>query len=217
MRATAGAARDGEPLDAKRIGDRGNISDTGHDQSPWVSVRRAVARPVIGDDSRPGPRVLTLVVVTREPRARTPVQPKDRKTARITPLSDHQRPLIGREHRSPVTWRHAQFTDLRSPPCDIWSRMSFAHIEFFPTSYRIGSRNLRPNCSIVASRAGTRRNRERRCAPAQGARVGARGERSRPRGEPSASSPDHRRPMAAPGAEDSNGALLRRHGLDHAR
>jgi hypothetical protein len=38
MRPTAGAAHDGELLDAKRIGDRSNISHAGHDTSTGVSA-----------------------------------------------------------------------------------------------------------------------------------------------------------------------------------
>jgi hypothetical protein len=107
VRSAAGAARDGERRDAKRVSDEGDVGNDVGDRStrlacrlpiPW-SVQREPAQAVAGIDGG--------VFPAADPPARRPVQGDEAQPGRVAPLSDGQgAPIRCREAVLDMLWNH---------------------------------------------------------------------------------------------------------------
>jgi hypothetical protein len=66
VRAASRAPGDGEALDSELVGDGGNIRDAVHHPAAAMTVRAAVAGPVVGDHPSADLDVGALIVVPSE-------------------------------------------------------------------------------------------------------------------------------------------------------
>ena len=87
VRSAAGAAGHGEALETEMVRERDDVGDTVDDSATGEPGRTAVARPVVGDEPRPGlERTARGSRVPVEPAARCPVQAHHREAVGVAPL-----------------------------------------------------------------------------------------------------------------------------------
>ena len=92
MRPAAGAAVNGVPLDAQRVGDRRDVVGGVRDRPAGRGIRASVAGPVVGQEANPSLLGVLHDLVPEEPRAGSPVQGEDRAAFGISRLGDAERP-----------------------------------------------------------------------------------------------------------------------------